>query len=133
MYASGSGAPIHPTILLTFLSIGNEYQIDNEQIVPRAIRTIQHFQYKTGDSHSYPELVSVKSISTSNGIIIVSGNSATTEHLDDDSGCCPSYHFVYQFNCYMDNLGKVYAKIAGTYTNERKGTEQTFKIDYTEN
>ena len=129
--------PLPTTIYLSFLSKEGEYQIDNRWIISKAVENISRFNYEVGDEHIYPKGIFVSTIERRGGVIIISGNSITAEHVenstnisDDDSNCCPSYRFKYSFDYILDKSGNGYAYIDGTYFNNRKEIKRRITIEY---
>jgi hypothetical protein len=128
--------PLPTTIYLSFLSKESEYQIDNRRIISKAVEKISQFNYEVGDEHIYPKGIFVSSIEKKNGIIIISGNSITAEHVENvdisdyDPNCCPSYRFEYSFDYILDKSGNGYAYIDGRYVNYRKKTKKRISIYY---
>ena len=129
--------PLPTTIYLSFISEEYGYQIDNKWTISKAVEAISQFNYEVGDEHIFPKGIFVSSIVSKDGVIIVSGNSITAEHIenntyisDDDSNCCPSYRFNYDFHYYIETSGKGYADIDGIYRNKRKETQKRFIIKY---
>jgi len=140
MRSIGGGAPVRPTMFLTFLSKGNLYVIDKcNTFIYEAIQTMEKFEKEAGDTYSGfvgagTDVVSgglfIKSITSKSGIITISGRSAVTERLEADPSCCPNYQFIYEFNYFMDKNRKGYAEIKGIYTDEQQGIEIPFNITY---
>jgi len=140
MCSIGGGAPIRPTMFLTFISKGNQYVIDKcNPYINEAIQKIEKFKKEAGDTYdgfvsAGTDIVSgglfIKSITSKDGIIIISGRSTVTESLANDPLCCPNFNFIFDFNYFMDKEGKGYAEIEGTYTDERQEVKKFFKFFY---
>ncbi|MDR2147874.1 MAG: hypothetical protein LBE91_15585 [Tannerella sp.] len=121
--SASAGAPIPPTIYLTLLSKNDEYLIDTTGLISNIADSIHHFNLSVGDGRSHPELSFIRSISTKNGMVLISGTSGASKYTHEDPACCPSFDFRYTFHYYINKNGKGYAEIDGIYNDT-----QQFKI-----
>jgi hypothetical protein len=109
------GAPLPEQIVLPVVSKNERYRVVEEPIFGKVIKKIQYFNCEVGYDQVHPELFDIKSITTKDGIFIISGISNADERIDDDPLCCPTYSFYYKFTYFIDKKGKGYGIIEGKY------------------
>jgi hypothetical protein len=122
------------TMFLAFLSKNDKYEIDKyNMFIHKAVHTIEKIKIGKPTDRSYFMLdtryyspiddvvnssLILESISVKDGIVIISGHFWTDEFLHEPSfgSCCPNFCFDCNFTFYVDQKGKGYAEIKGTYT-----------------